>query len=361
LGSQPFADLELKPNDTRLDPPFLLYLRVWERHVTSIEEPLLREIALGRTGPDTTTRTQIAWQVLVTDDAAVLGEVSDAASDEVIKKYFLDKWPGIVAGWQPAARGLMRAQAKSGDAQNTKPCVQSPESRFRGAENQLYRVEIHNSGAAGAGATYKWSRDNATVTFPIRERTGNKVAVETLGRDERRGLDIGDWVELVDDRTSREVFGPGVQPENLHQITQIDPYDRTVTLKDLPKTDVGENSALHPLLRRWDSNALSIEDAIEPGWDDLEDGIQIQFAAAPAANFRRGDFWLVPARVETGDVFDWPQERTAVGQDDQPQALPPAGVDEAFAPLAYFRGAPLAGAEIVDLRCLFRNLCQLAE
>src|SRR6185312_6961925 len=44
-----------------LDEWNIVYLDVWQRHITAFEDPALREIALG--GPDTTTRTQITWQV----------------------------------------------------------------------------------------------------------------------------------------------------------------------------------------------------------------------------------------------------------------------------------------------------------
>ncbi|MCC7362764.1 MAG: hypothetical protein IT303_00185 [Dehalococcoidia bacterium] len=39
----------------------LVYLDVWRRHVTALDDPLLREVALG--GPDTTTRLKTTWQV----------------------------------------------------------------------------------------------------------------------------------------------------------------------------------------------------------------------------------------------------------------------------------------------------------
>lgn len=39
----------------------LVYLDVWQRHVTALEDGRLREVALG--GPDTTTRVQTVWQV----------------------------------------------------------------------------------------------------------------------------------------------------------------------------------------------------------------------------------------------------------------------------------------------------------
>jgi hypothetical protein len=41
----------------------IAYLDVWQRHVTALDDPRLRETALG--GPDTTTRLQTIWQVKV--------------------------------------------------------------------------------------------------------------------------------------------------------------------------------------------------------------------------------------------------------------------------------------------------------
>ena len=40
---------------------YLAYLDVWQRHITYIEDPQIREVALG--GPDTATRTKTVWQV----------------------------------------------------------------------------------------------------------------------------------------------------------------------------------------------------------------------------------------------------------------------------------------------------------
>jgi hypothetical protein len=44
-------------------PLGLAYLDVWQRHVTALDDPLIRETALG--GPDTTTRIKTVWQVKV--------------------------------------------------------------------------------------------------------------------------------------------------------------------------------------------------------------------------------------------------------------------------------------------------------
>src|SRR4051794_16653622 len=39
----------------------VVYLDVWQRHLTHLDDPLLRETALG--GPDTATRAKTVWQV----------------------------------------------------------------------------------------------------------------------------------------------------------------------------------------------------------------------------------------------------------------------------------------------------------
>src|SRR3954470_14228980 len=41
----------------------IVYLDAWEQHVTALDDPRLREVALG--GPDTATRVKTVWQVRV--------------------------------------------------------------------------------------------------------------------------------------------------------------------------------------------------------------------------------------------------------------------------------------------------------
>ena len=54
--AQPYPDSkELQDRD------YLIYLKAWERHVTAVEDGSIREEALG--GADTTTRSQVVWQV----------------------------------------------------------------------------------------------------------------------------------------------------------------------------------------------------------------------------------------------------------------------------------------------------------
>jgi hypothetical protein len=305
--------------------PYLVYLDVWERHITHLEDPLIREVALG--GPDTTTRTKVVWQVKAEPDVSACPEQ--------------DAWDALVTRWQPASRGLLRAGVQEFDPTGEEPCAISPDSRYRGAENQLYRVEIHQSGALGE-ATFKWSRENGSVVFPILALTSGgeppatEVRLEHLGRDSRFSLTEGDLVEVVDDRLALHN-----QPGPLLKVIAVDPLEYRVTLEGTIAEDWGQLSAYHPLLRRWDYQpgdpalgypVIAADRAllVAEGEDLLlEDGIVIQFAPPRDGqhSYRSGDYWLIPARVATGDV-EWP------GESDNPDALPPFGVEHSYAPLA---------------------------
>ncbi len=66
-----YLDPTLTRGDTHLpeldlrDEHYLLlvYLDVWQRHITSLDDQRIREVALA--GPDTTTRIQTLWQVKI--------------------------------------------------------------------------------------------------------------------------------------------------------------------------------------------------------------------------------------------------------------------------------------------------------
>jgi hypothetical protein len=53
---------------------YMAYVDVWQRHITTVEDPSLREVALNL--PDTTTRTKTVWQLklLLIPDSQELGE-----------------------------------------------------------------------------------------------------------------------------------------------------------------------------------------------------------------------------------------------------------------------------------------------
>jgi hypothetical protein len=346
----PLIDPASSSHDRLSPAAFFVYLDVWERHITYLEDDSIREVALG--GPDTAARTKTVWQVKVKPLVA-LADLSQVKVEQITcdSPPLVEVMRNLKNLVQPANRGRMAARAQvPEDTDDTNVCIVSPEAAYRGAENQLYRVEIHDGGKPWDGksdktdaATFKWSRD--AVAFPIQSLSGKTVMLENLGRDDRFGLEVGDWVEVADD--NYVLLG---KAEPLLRVEAIDRIDMQVTLSAAPK--YGNDPNKHPLLRRWDqqpgdpaiggldllSNGAAVVLGNDTAWLNLEDGIQIQFRSG--AEYRTGDYWLIPARTVTGDI-EWPS--TAEG----PLALAPRGIDHHLAPLAVVD--PEAG-QVTDLR-----------
>ncbi len=319
---------------------YLLYLDVWERHITYLQDDRIREVALG--GPDTATRAQMAWRLRAISkhpNPLETGLDPDTSCADVRKH-----WEGWVGDWQPVNRGMLKAEAKRSESSTSDPCIAAPEARYTG-ENQLYRVEIHKGGLA-AEASFKWSRENGSVVFPIRSASipsggkGTALTLEHLGRDQRFGLEKGSWVEVLDDDSE-----DGAQP--LLQVESVDTDRLQVTLKGTPDVELSR----HPFLRRWDQKARDLP-IKEGAWVDLEDGIRISFDPAGKGqdphSYSPGDHWLIPARTATGDV-EWPRVKEAQDEKEAEVAkpLPPHGVEHRFAPLGLVTFAPSDGAVTV--------------
>jgi len=329
-------------------PTYLVYLDLWERHITYFEDDSIREVALG--GPDTATRAKVVWQVKAVPGTLPSGSEGRDQCDE-----FKPSDPNFWAGLFGANRGRLKAKAKKNDA-SMDPRIVPPDARYRGVENHLYRVEIHRRGSPWDGkdgtkisaATFKWSRENGAVVFPIAKlfsgSSTTTVILKNLGRDDRFGLAEGDWVEIHDDDYVLQN-----RAANLLQVQSIDRTGLTVILKDVPGSSVGQDASRHPLLRRWDQQAgAPAEGGLTVGsdsaalvqegvWLELENGVQIQFQTlsdqngSPLSQYRTSDYWLIPARTAIGDL-EWPTEADLQGN-PVPIAKPPDGVTHHYAPL----------------------------
>ncbi len=374
----------------------LAYVDVWELQISFVQDDSIREVALGVNGPDTATRALVVWQVKTLDATTFANIIKEIqGSKRLARVQKIEELTTQLRGKLiPANRGLLRARAKVDVEVTTKVCITPPDARYRGAENQLYRVEIHNGGTTGP--TFKWSREDGSVVFPIDNIEGKLITLANLGRDEHLGLQKDDWVEVVDDDYVLQVFGdpnhPDVQPNPLLSVTVVDPFNKTVTLNDTPKIQIHfdpdnpTQPIKHPFLRRWDQKPRAAKTGGPPDpfdtdtgtikivessreseddneWITLEDGVQIQFPHLPndPAKYLSGDYWLIPARTIIGDV-EWPQKPDPAGKlPSVAVSLSPHGVEHHYAPLADFQ---LAGGSIQgnpdDLRGIFRSLVELS-
>ena len=324
----------------------LVYLDVWERVVTMLEDPAIREIALGFGGSDTAARVRTIAQVRVLPNMEIC-----IPPDQIANRVAL------------GSPGLLRAQALPATS-STDPCTIDPDTGYRGPENQLYRVEIHSGG--NKTPSFKWSRENGSVLFQVQSITADTgivtVTLANLGRDDRFGLSDGDYVELQSERT---VLNIDVPPAPLLQVKSIDRDTRRVMLTNPSGGSLDTTpfaATLFPVLRRWDhkgevgaDNALRIPLTAAQGgndWIDLEDAVQVQFAPLTDVNYRSGDYWLIPARVATGSVI-WPQDTWTDPKgvvQSAPALRSPDGVRHHYAPLAVIELSPTT-APVVTTSC----------
>jgi hypothetical protein len=353
------VDFDAQPElDPTADPPedaglHLAYLDVWDRHVTAHGDPVIREVALG--GPDTATRVATAWQVrtaslgspspeLTAAIAALIAARAADPADEAAEAAALQAIKALaeaalcatplepLGGSLEPGTGTMAAQADQDPDGASDPCRFEPQGGYRRLENRLYRVEVHDGGPR-ADATFKWSRDNGSLAFSIEEfvtgggapATTTRVRVRRLGFDAVRSLRRDDWVEIISDDDER-----AGRPGTLVQITnEPDAAERILELSDpVPISPLDR----HPVVRRWDMPADGGLMDLRTTWQELEDGVQVRFAAG---DFHPGDYWVIPARTNTADV-EWPPYPTYPGETmpGAPSQLPPMGVERRRAPLA---------------------------
>ena len=290
-----------------------VWLQAWQRLVTALDDPCLREPALGQA--DTTARLQTVWRVVARFAALDLAQVTGPFC------------PALYGSPPAASTGTLTVA--TGDATADCGCGPVPAAGYEGIENQLYRVEIQTGGDASA-ATFKWSRENGSVAAAVTAVTGATVRVDSLGPDANLGFGVGQWVELTDDTLT---FGPAPNvPGPLYLIQSIDKDDQSVTLTTpVGGIDVTRNARM----RRWDQSGPSAGASGAPvaaGTPaELENGIQVTFGAG---TYQAGDYWTFPARTATGAV-EWPP----CDSDGQP-AQPPVSVVVHQAPLAVLYWEP---------------------
>lgn len=266
-----------QPSRPRLpDRPgrYLFFLDVRERTVCAVEDPALREVALG--GPDTTVRIE------------TVAEVRHLALG--------DDDPGAALTAYGTTTGRLRA-AHTG---RTAP------------GNHLYRVEVHRGGRTGEGEppAFRWSRTNGATVVALAARAPGAATVAVVGGPP---LAPGDLVEYVDDALRG-------RPGPLYQVAAVSYDASSVTFTAAPKDAVGTDAAAHPYLRVWDGGPVPI---VPDAWVELEDGVEV---SVEAGTYRAGDYWQFATRQDSG--VGWPEEH------GHPVPRPPDGVVRRRAPLA---------------------------
>src|SRR5271165_1767715 len=322
--------------------PFLVYLDVWQREVTYLEDPDLVDKAVG---VDTTGRLQTVWQVKLLDVSGVAGGVNCATPDSAIQSAGVN-WGALT---QPPSGLLITGTVPS---PSSGPCALSPATGFTGLENQLYRVEVHQGGSTTSTpqATFKWSREDASVATGVLAistvtnsvgATASRLTVQSMGRDQVLGFNPGDWIEILDDHLELNppIVNGQAQPGELHKIDSINAaanfivLDTTVSAVNFPVDSANQTvPGRHTRIRRWDQSGtvFAFQNGSQNFWVDLDTagstGIPIPPADTPVilengitvafegASFRTGDYWIFAARTADGSVEIFNQPAAAQTQ-----------------------------------------------
>lgn len=422
FGRQPDLPKVPAPTGHGLPPDqYLVYLDVWERHVTALDDPLLREVALG--GPDTATRTRTIWQV----GALPLDGFPTGCPEPA-------NWTSLVT---PPVRRL-RARGRP-PGQDEGPCVVPQGADYRGLENQLYRVEVHRPGAvdtppanpatAGVGVTADpsdprivvaagdtWEVGDTVLLYPTAANprlvpTVAQVALRSAPNNRTLTLSAGFAMDATDGARIRKIAGAtykwsrdngiavtrvtGLDNGNLSRITvdslgpdevlgfrsgdwveiSADQVELNGESGLLAQVERVENAARVVVLRAPfpGMTAAQLQQAINPKlrrWDGFgivgpgkePQGYQeledgVQVRWEDGP-FRAGDYWLIPARTATASDQGGTVEWPKENA-DHGVARPPLGIHHHFCRLATIDVTQTSTTVLSDCRCLFAPLSEL--
>ena len=146
------SENQQKQNNGNNTISYMVYADVWNRGITHLEDPEIREVALG--GPDTATKLQTICQIKLKE----LKEITDQVNfqnkiriaEQEIKKMNEE---------QTGRLNVFDSDISSSSSSS------SSEVNYGTRGNYLYRIQIHDSGENkdnNNNATFKWSKDNAS-------------------------------------------------------------------------------------------------------------------------------------------------------------------------------------------------------
>jgi len=310
------------------DGKHIVYLKAWQREINHLDDPDIKEVALGEA--DTTVRIKTTCQVRI-----IKVEDNIGCSDE----------SDIFKNLLKESDGKLEVRTHSSAAADLK-CKFQDSDGYRRLENQLYRIEVHETGDLNT-AKFKWSRDNATVETKANINASTVLNVDSLGKDDYLNFKVNQWVELLDENLILNN-----QPGKLYKIKSTNSGLNQIEL--FSPIIVGNLDPNKLRLRRWDvvSGAIATKATLPTGWIDIEGGIQLKFSPG---KYKSGDYWQFAARTASENI-EWPHTSPAL----------PHGIDYAYAKLAVITVIPSINgttqiSHVEDCRNKFPTLSDLYE
>ncbi|MGL5795117.1 MAG: DUF6519 domain-containing protein, partial [Waterburya sp.] len=320
------------------DGDYIVYLDAWQRHITPIEDPSIREVALQV--PDTATRTKTVWQVkllLLESSLSNTNNQLDNILDEIKSR---KEWQQLTGEYEDNNQILSgrKVYLTASTDQNPESELPTPGS-YQGNDNRLYRIEVHTPGAIDK-ATFKWSRENGSILSAIDSIEDNIINLISPIKEIHKLFENGQgqplpWVEIISE--AEELKN---KPGTLVQLVKAKPNQLIFNLSkirgEIPIVTKEQARSGKYKVRRW-HNTSAGEILITQDWIDLEEGISIKFEPGIFSTqdnpknyyeFKTGDFWLIPARESTQSI-EWTQDGQKRWQPQLPQ-----GIYHQYTPLA---------------------------
>jgi hypothetical protein len=299
------------PPGQRAGPRECIVLHLREQEVGAVEDPELREVALG--GPDSSQRSRILQQV---ERYKVSATGCAGAFEDVVK----NQWQPLGLDFDPATMRLNpRARLQVGfQAPATPPDRCQPEASggYLGADNQLIRVQV------AAADRLVWGFDNASFLYRVEVVDASTLKLLNRPVDAAHQPRTKQTAEILlatarlpdSDTVGGGAFVAAPTGELRHLTANYDPDTQQVKLDSPLPSDYQKRPAGSPLfLRVWEEDlTLTPNQAIPLG----STGVTVTPTGGP---FTPGAYWAFAVRPDTPGLVDPPRYLVAPRPPDGPR------------------------------------------
>lgn len=326
------------------DARFEAMLVLREQEITAVEDPALREVALG--GPDTAARTRLLQRVVFLETEASTCAAAGTDAIAVWSAQGLD-YDLKTAALAPRAR-LLVTPVESETVPS--PCDPPAASGYLGADNQMIRVQVSARGEDEDSGTLLWGYYNASTLYraTVLGESTLKLATRPVSAEyqPRTGQVVQVLLRAAD-------LGEGAFAAALsgHFAKLTEPYapdTQVVTLPDdapLPQPPYEDETDVY--VRLWeDTVGFTLDEPVELAGT----GLEVTLSRASNGPLHVGDYWCIAVRPLTPNLV-YPERLLTTPQ-------PPDGPRMWGCPLAVL--SPSEGLHVAqDCRLPFDNLVEL--
>ena len=275
----------------------LVYLFLREQEVSAVEDPALKDVALG--GPDTTQRTRLIQRIV---RRGTEQPNCDWALDEAI-----EAWKKKGLEFDPETMRLKSAgELKVSFTQVvTVPDLCEPEARggYLGADNQLIRIQVSGDGQDGKPPRIVWGFDNGYFMYRVTVESPDGQTLRLISRpvDDYHMPRAGQAVEVLRSaaRLTDEDYIASATGVVFTLDDAYDPGDQIVRLPDPLPPEYEDDETPVLFLRVWErEEILTPGEPIELKTDKQSTGLQVILRADNDV-FHVGANWEIAVRPNT--------------------------------------------------------------